>query len=320
MQFTELVSPLVVIVGPTAVGKTELSIQLAERFSGEIVSADSRQFYRGMDIGTAKATVAEQGRVPHHLLDVAEPDDIWSLAVFQQAAADKIAAIHKRGHLPFLVGGTGQYVRAVIEAWDIPAQEPDDRMRKVLEKRAAEIGPLALHDQLRIVDPQAAELIDARNVRRTIRALEVILNTGIRFSAQRQKKTSPYSLLIIGLKRDRPQLYMRVDQRIELMLQMGFIEEVRALLEKGYAPDLPTMSAIGYEEMIEYLQGRITLDEALVLMKRRTRLFIRRQANWFKLTDPNINWFDAAVIDVNELTKFINSPQNWILPGQYFSG
>lgn len=320
MQFTELVSPLVVIVGPTAVGKTELSIQLAERFSGEIVSADSRQFYRGMDIGTAKATVAEQGRVPHHLLDVAEPDDIWSLAVFQQAAADKIAAIHKRGHLPFLVGGTGQYVRAVIEAWDIPAQEPDDRMRKVLEKRAAEIGPLALHDQLRIVDPQAAELIDARNVRRTIRALEVILNTGIRFSAQRQKKTSPYSLLIIGLKRDRPQLYMRVDQRIELMLQMGFIEEVRALLEKGYAPDLPTMSAIGYEEMIEYLQGRITLDEALVLMKRRTRLFIRRQANWFKLTDPNINWFDAAVIDVNELTKFINSPQNWILPGQYCSG
>lgn len=320
MQFTELVSPLVVIVGPTAVGKTELSIQLAERFSGEIVSADSRQFYRGMDIGTAKATVAEQGRVPHHLLDVAEPDDIWSLAVFQQAAADKIAAIHKRGHLPFLVGGTGQYVRAVIEAWDIPAQEPDDRMRKVLEKRAAEIGPLALHDQLRIVDPQAAELIDARNVRRTIRALEVILNTGIRFSAQRQKKTSPYSLLIIGLKRDRPQLYMRVDQRIELMLQMGFIEEVRALLEKGYAPDLPTMSAIGYEEMIEYLQGRITLDEALVLMKRRTRLFIRRQANWFKLTDPNINWFDAAVIDVNGLTKFINSPQNWILPGQYFSG
>lgn len=320
MQFTELVSPLVVIVGPTAVGKTELSIQLAERFSGEIVSADSRQFYRGMDIGTAKATLAEQGRVPHHLLDVAEPDDIWSLAVFQQAAADKIAAIHKRGHLPFLVGGTGQYVRAVIEAWDIPAQEPDDRMRKVLEKRAAEIGPLALHDQLRIVDPQAAELIDARNVRRTIRALEVILNTGIRFSAQRQKKTSPYSLLIIGLKRDRPQLYMRVDQRIELMLQMGFIEEVRALLEKGYAPDLPTMSAIGYEEMIEYLQGRITLDEALVLMKRRTRLFIRRQANWFKLTDPNINWFDAAVIDVNELTKFINSPQNWILPGQYFSG
>jgi tRNA dimethylallyltransferase len=286
--------PLILIIGPTAVGKTGLAIQLAERLNGEIVSADSRLFYRGMDIGTAKPTPKEQARVPHHLIDVAEPDEIWSLAVFQQKAKEIITDIHARGKLPFLVGGTGQYVRAVTESWSPPEVEPDPRLRGALEGLAKEKGIYWLHERLNRIDPGAAEKIDPRNVRRTVRALEVILTTGKLFSRQRGHGKSPYNLLSIGLKRPRAELYHRVDQRIEAMFAAGFVEEVKGLLENGYSPELPTMSAIGYRECIRVLQGQLSVEQAKVEMRRATRVFVRRQSNWFKEDDPNIHWFEAG--------------------------
>jgi tRNA dimethylallyltransferase len=312
MLFPDMQNPLIVIVGPTAVGKTEISIQLAERFGGEIVSADSRLFYRGMDIGTAKPTAEELRRVPHHLIDVAAPDEIWGLAVFQKAAHAAIAEIQSRGRLPFLVGGTGQYVRAVIETWDLPQQEPDFTMRAILERWVVEIGPLALHQKLALIDPEAAARIDPNNVRRTVRALEVIFHTGKRFSAQGGKKESTYSLLQIGLIRPRPELYARIDARIEQMLKSGFMGEVRALLDLGYSPDLPTLSAIGYREMVACLQGKMSLEDALIRMKRLTRVFVRRQANWFNITDPNINWFQVEPGTVDRVEQFIRSGKGWM--------
>ena len=286
--------PLLLIVGPTAVGKTELAIRLAERLNGEIVSADSRLFYRGMDIGTAKPTPAEQARAPHHLIDVANPDETWSLAMFQQSAHEIIADIHARGRLPLLVGGTGQYVRAVTQGWTPPEVEPDDRLRLVLEKLAEERGKEWLYDRLKAVDPEAAAVIDLRNVRRTIRALEVILTTGHKFSAQRGQADLPYDLLTVGLKRPREELYARVDARIDAMFAAGLLDEVRALLAKGYSPELPSMSGIGYRECCQVVSGQMSEEQARVQMKRITRVFVRRQANWFKESDPNICWFEAG--------------------------
>lgn len=286
--------PLVVILGPTAVGKTEIAIQLAAALDGEIVSADSRLLYRGMDIGTAKPTPEEQARVPHHLIDVADPDEVWSLAVYQRQAYRAISEIHARGRLPFLVGGTGQYIRAVVEGWTIPAMKSDPRLRRVLQDWAEEVGPHGLHERLAILDPHAAARIDFRNLRRTVRALEVILKTGRRFSAQRRRQPRPFCILQIGLIRPRKELYARVDARIQAMLQQGLVEEVEQLLEQGASPDLPTLSAIGYREIVGYLQGEISLEEAVALIKRHTRQFVRRQANWFKPGDPDIHWIQAG--------------------------
>jgi tRNA dimethylallyltransferase len=290
---------LILIVGPTAVGKTELAIQLAERLNGEIVSVDSRLFYRGMDIGTAKPTSEEQARVPHHLIDIADPDEILSLAVFQQKAREAIADIHTRNKIPFLVGGTGQYVRAVTEGWTPPEVEPDERMRSELERMKEERGLVWLHEKLENLDPLAATKIDPRNYRRTIRALEVILSTGKKFSEQRGQTASTYHLITIGLTRPRSELYERVDLRIELMFANGFLEEVKGLLAAGYSPSLPTMSAIGYRECIRVINGELSEEQAKAEVRRATRVFVRRQANWFKESDPNIKWFrvEEGVID-----------------------
>ena len=291
---------LIIVVGPTAVGKTELAIQLAERLNGEIVSADSRLFYRGMDIGTAKPTPEEQARIPHHLIDIANPDETLSLAVFQEKVHETIAAIHKRGKLPFLVGGTGQYIRAVTDGWTPPEVVPDDRLRNELgrlalthiEGKENKKGAKWLHAKLEMLDPEAASKIDARNVRRTIRALEVILTTGRKFSEQRNQSESPYHLITIGLTRPRIELYERVDQRIEAMFANGFVDEVKGLLEKGYSPTLPSMSAIGYRECVRVVKGELTEEQAKAEMRRVTRIFVRRQANWFKESDPQIKWFN----------------------------
>lgn len=298
-------SPLVVILGPTAVGKTEIAIQLAGRLNGEIVSADSRLFYRGMDIGTAKPAPEEQRRVPHHLIDVADPDQILSLAEFHRLARQAIHAVHDRGRLPFLVGGTGQYVRAVTEAWQVPPAVPDSRLRKAIQHWAASIGPQGLHARLEVVDPQAAAQIDYRNLRRTVRALEVIFLTGRRFSEQRQKGDSPYRYYLLGLTRPRSELYARIDTRIDAMFNQGLIGEAQALLQKGYDPGLPSLSAIGYGEAIACVQGRMTLEQARESMKRRTRQFVRRQANWFKPQDPEIHWFTAGVNGLDEMESAI---------------
>jgi tRNA dimethylallyltransferase len=283
--------PLILLVGPTAVGKTELAIQHAERLNGEIVSADSRLFYRGMDIGTAKPTREEQARVPHHLIDIANPDEILSLAVFQQKAREAIADIHTRNKIPFLVGGTGQYIRAVTEGWNPPEVEPDERLRSELEKMKEEKGVHWLHDTLGSLDPEASEKIDPRNYRRTIRALEVILTTGRKFSEQRGQSEAPYHLITIGLRRPRPELYERVDQRIDMMFANGFLDEVKSLLATGYSPSLPTLSAIGYRECIRVIKGELNEEQAKAEIRRVTRIFVRRQANWFKEADPSIKWF-----------------------------
>lgn len=293
---------IVLIVGPTAVGKTELALRLAEKMNGEIVSVDSRLFYRGMDIGTAKPSKEEMARVPHHLIDIVNPDETLSLAVFQEKAHEVIAQIHSRGNLPFLVGGTGQYIRAVTEGWSPPEVTPNERLRDELERLALsraegmkeERGIDWLHARLRMLDPEAAEKIDARNFRRTIRALEVIFTTGKRFSEQRGQGDSPYHLITIGLTRPREELYQRVDERIEKMFADGLLDEVKSLLDKGYSPALPSMSAIGYRECVGVAQGSMTVEQAKVEMKRLTRVFVRRQANWFKESDPKIHWFHPA--------------------------
>lgn len=299
---------LVVLVGPTAVGKTELAIQLAERLPAEIISADSRLFYTGMDIGTAKPTLEDRLRVRHHLIDVTPPDQTWNLAVFQQAAHEAILDILNRGSLPLLVGGTGQYIHAVLDGWHTPEVEPDPALRKVLHHLAEKTGPQVLHQRLAMLDPEAAANIDYRNVRRTVRALEVIFTTGVRFSAQRQRRTSSYQALVIGLTRSRPELYARIDARIQAMLAAGLVDEVRELLGKGYAPDLPAFSAIGYREMIAHIKGKISLAEAVELIQRQSRVFVRRQANWFKLDDPTIHWFAAESVTIPEILQTI---QKW---------
>jgi tRNA dimethylallyltransferase len=297
--------PLIVIVGPTAVGKTELALQLAERFNGEIVSADSRLFYRGMDIGTAKPSAAEMARVPHHLVDVANPDETWSLAVFQQKAREALDGIHARGRLPFLVGGTGQYIRAVTQGWTPPEVQPDERLRAILESLAETHSIYWLHDKLKILDPLSAARIDARNVRRTIRALEVIFTTGQPFSTQRGASDSPYRLISLGLMRPRPELYARVDERIELMFQNGLLNEVEQLLQAGYDPSLPSLSAIGYREAVAVVRGEMSLEAAQTQMKRITRVFVRRQANWFKETDEQIRWFEMGPETTTEAESYL---------------
>jgi len=286
--------PLVVIVGPTAVGKTLISIELAQCMKGEIVSADSRLLFRGMDIGTAKPTKEEMRGVPHYLIDVADPNEDWSLAVYQREAYSIIDEIHERGNQPFLVGGTGQYIRSILEGWRIPPQSPDFQLRDVLNHWADEIGAEALHERLRCLDPDAANKIDYRNKRRTVRALEVIFKTGHRFSELRRKQTCIYDPIVFGINRPREVLYERIDQRIEQMLDAGWVGEVQRLMAQGYSPELPTMSAIGYREIIQYLKNEITYKEAVILIKRNTRVFVRRQANWFKPDDPRITWFEVS--------------------------
>ncbi len=306
MQSPEKFKPhLILVIGPTAVGKTEIAIQLAERLHGEIVSADSRLFYRGMDIGTAKPSRDEQARVQHHLIDIADPDEILSLAVFQQEAREAINDIHSRDKLPFLVGGTGQYIRAVTQGWSPPEVKPDEDLRDKLEKQKEEYGIVWLHEKLKSLDPVAAEKIDPRNFRRTIRALEVIMTTGKKFSDQRGKDESPYHLITIGLTRPREELYQRVDARVDTMYANGLMDEVRNLLARGYSPSLPTMSAIGYRECVKALDGKISIEEAKQLTRRATRVFVRRQANWFKESDANILWFRVEDGVADEIEKNI---------------
>jgi tRNA dimethylallyltransferase len=297
--------PLVVILGPTAVGKSEIAIQLAERFNGEIVSADSRLFYRGMDIGTAKPTVDDRLRVPHHLIDVADPDEVWSLAVFQREANKAISTIYENHYLPFLVGGTGQFIRSITEGWAIPTVKPNPRLRQVLNQWLEKMEPAELHTKLAVLDPQAASSIDPTNIRRTIRAMEVIFTSGKRFSDQKARGVRLFNPLLLGLTCPRAELYQRIDERITTMINSGFIDEVSRLLKNGYSPSLPTLSAIGYQEIITYLHGEITLDEAIRLMKHRTRVFVRRQANWFKENDPDIHWFQISTGAITAMEELV---------------
>ncbi|MGD9001347.1 MAG: tRNA (adenosine(37)-N6)-dimethylallyltransferase MiaA [Anaerolineae bacterium] len=303
-------NPLLVIVGPTAVGKTALSLHLAEVFDGEIVSADSRSFYRGMDIGTAKPMPEERARVPHHLIDIAEPDETVGLAEYQDMARAAIESIHARGKLPLLVGGTGQYVQAVVEGWRIPRVAPHPDLREELEREAEREGPYALHDWLKRLDPEAAGGIHPHNVRRVVRALEVCLVTGRPITDQQGKEPPPYNVLQIGLTMNREALYARADRRLQGMIDAGLVEEVQRLLAQGHDWKLPAMSAVGYAEFRPYFEcrsrkvvegehsetaeGATTLNEVIGEIESNLRRFIRHQYNWFDLEDPGIRWFNIT--------------------------
>lgn len=285
--------PLIVILGPTAVGKTALSLDLAVHFDGEIVGADSRQIYRGMDIGTAKPNPEEQARVPHHLVDIQPPDKHIALATYQQMAFTAIDDIHRRGRVPFLVGGSALYLRGVTEGLQIPEVAPNPSLRSELESFAQENGRAALHARLQASDPDAAARIHPNNVRRVIRALEIVQTTGRRKSELEAASPPPYRILKIGLDLPRPLLHKRIDRRVHKMVDAGLVEEMASLLAAGFSPDLPALSSLGYQDIAAYLGGEITLAAAVERIQIETHRFVRHQYTWFRRM-PDIHWFDVS--------------------------
>jgi len=306
--------PVIFLVGPTASGKTRLSIEIAKSFQSEIISADSRYFYRGMDIGTAKPNSDEMDIIKHHMIDIVEPGETISVAGYKQKVEKIISNLHENQKIPLVVGGTGQYIHSIINNWSMPHIEPDPILREYLEKYALENGKEKLYSYLEKHDPEAAKFIDFRNLRRTIRAVEVILKTGNKFSELRKSNKSIYSQKIIGILWKREELYKRIDERIDEMIQNGFIEEVQKLINAEFNINTPAMSAIGYREIIYYLRGKCSLDEAIVLMKRNTRQYVRRQANWFKEDDPSIKWFDGKNLNTDKVLDYLKSDVGWIQP------
>jgi tRNA dimethylallyltransferase len=260
----------------------------------EVVSADSRAVYRWMDIGTAKPSLEERQRLPHHLIDVVDPDERYSLALYQSQAQAAIAGIVDRGRLPMLVGGAGLYISAVCDGLVMPDVAPDLAFRATMEELARSAGHHALQRQLERVDPASARRIDPRNVRRVIRALEVFRATGRPFSFwQTPSEVPPMPCVRVGLRLERQALYTRIDQRIDEWIARGFVEEVRGLLERGYAADLPSMSGLGYRQLAQFVRGQIQLNEAVAQLKQATHLYAKRQMTWFG-RDQRINWLDAA--------------------------
>lgn len=290
--------PLVIILGPTGVGKTRLALALAGRLNGEIVSADSRQIYRYMDIGTAKPTSEQQAQAPHHLIDIVAPDYNLSLAEYQDAAYSAIDELHQRGKLPLLVGGSGQYITAVEEGWSIPRVPPNPQLRAELEQYAETASPHALHERLQSVDPVSAERIHPNNTRRVIRALEVQMLTGKAISALQVKRPPPYRIRRLGLMLPRSILYPRVDARVDQMMAAGFVDEVKRLLGMGYDRDLPSMTGLGYLEIAAHILDGKALDEAVERTKFSTHEFIRRQDVWFRGHDNGILWHNVEELDV----------------------
>ncbi|UUZ94584.1 tRNA (adenosine(37)-N6)-dimethylallyltransferase MiaA [Paenibacillus sp. P25] len=288
------------LVGPTAVGKTKLSLALAEESRAEIISGDSMQVYRGMDIGTAKATPEERALVPHHMIDIHDPDYPFSVAEFQERCVSLIKEIDGRGRLPFIVGGTGLYIESVCYDFQFGEGGADDHYREELRQFAEAYGPEALHERLREVDPETAERLHPNDQRRIIRALEIFHVTGERLSDRLkvQKRLTPYELCIVGLTMDRGLLYKRIEDRIDQMIGQGLVEEVQGLLEKGYTTDLISMQGLGYKEIAAYLLGQGTLEEAVELLKKNTRHFAKRQLSWFRRM-KDIEW-----VDMSDLTDF----------------
>jgi len=283
------------------VGKTPAAVALAEQISAEIVCADSRTVYRGMDIGTAKPTEKARNRVPHHLLDIARPDEVVTLAAYQHLAAEAIGAIRARGRVPMLVGGTGLYIRAVVDGLRIPPAAPDWAFRAALEAEERAGGSGTLHRRLGGVDPAAAARIHPHNVRRIIRALEVHAHTGVPISVLHGEFRHPPTgrtpaedgVAMIALAADRVRLYERIHRRIDRQLAAGLVEEVRALLAAGYARTLPALQGLGYKEIIPYLEGRAPLDESRALLQRNTRRYAKRQLTWFR-RDARYRWLDVG--------------------------
>ncbi len=285
---------LIAVVGPTATGKTELALRLALAFDGEVVGADSRQVYRGMDVGTAKPAAEQRALVRHWLVDIAEPDEEFSLGRYLDLAQGALADIWSRGKVPVLAGGTGQYVWALLENWQVPRVPPDWSLRRQLEERAEREGTETLVAELAALAPAAAGRIDARNVRRLVRALEVVRRTGQPLSACRTRQPPDFRWAAIGLHLPTEELYRRIDARVDAMVAAGLMEEVRRLLAKGYRPSLPAMSGIGYRQVCQYIAGELTLDEAVARIKTETHRLSRMQRNWFRRSDQRIHWIDVS--------------------------
>ena len=296
---------LIAIVGPTAIGKSRLALRLAQDFNGEIVSADSRQVYRYMDIGTAKPKRQELSLAPHHLVDIINHDEDFSLAQYQQLAYKAIDGIQQRHKLALLVGGSGLYVRAVLEGWGIPQVPPDPEFRHSLEEKAAGGGADELYRELVKIDPMAASRIDRRNVRRVIRALEVNRHAETPFTQLQHKKAPPFSALVIGLTADRAELYRRIDLRVDEMIERGLVGEVRKLVHMGYGFHLPAMSGIGYKQIGMFLRDELTLEAAIQQTKFESHRFARQQYNWFRLSDNRIQWFDIEGEVEPEITELV---------------
>jgi tRNA dimethylallyltransferase len=297
--------PLIAIVGPTAVGKSELALHLAQYFPIEIISADSRQVYRYMDIGTNKPTPAERASVPHHIIDVVDPDEDFSLAMYHQMAIEALKAIQQKGKLPLLVGGSGLYVWSLVEGWKIPQVPPDQKLRRQLESRAEQEDSRSLYRELQDIDPMAAAKINPSNIRRIIRALEIYHAAGQPPSQLQRKEAPGFPILVIGLTRERSELYRKIDWRVDKMIQRGLVEEVEQLLKKGYSPSLPSMSGIGYKQIGQFLRGEMTLPEAIDKIKYETHRLARHQYAWFRLSDSRIHWFDMSGTEGKASSDFI---------------
>ncbi len=293
--------PLVILTGPTAVGKTALSIALAKAIGGEIISADSMQVYRRMDIGSAKITQEEMDGVPHHLIDVLEPEQEFNVVVFQKLAKQAAEEIYSRGHIPIVAGGTGFYIQALVYDIDFTENDEDTALRHSLEEQARRDGPEALFERLRAVDPESCESIHAHNIKRVIRAIEFYEKTGKKISdhnREQRQNTSPYNVAYFVLSDNRERIYERINARTDQMMAQGLEEEVRALWESGCRRDMVSMQGLGYKEMLAYLEGEISLDEAVYLIKRDTRHFAKRQLTWFR-REKEVIWIDKTVFDQN---------------------
>jgi tRNA dimethylallyltransferase len=292
------------VVGPTAAGKSAVALEVARRTGGEIVSADSMQVYRGLDIGTAKPSAAELLMVPHHLIDVADPQEDFSVAAYQRLARNAVEDISKRGHLPVVVGGTGLYVRALLHQYDFTAPGADQQVRAALVRRAADHGPESLHAELSTVDPPAAARIHPRDTRRLVRALEVWKVTGRPISAGWHGEGFVYDALLVGLKVAAPDLYARIDRRVDAMLAAGLVDEVRDLIRRGYSQALVAGQALGYKEIVAYIEGEVTLEEAARQVKMATRRYAKRQMTWFR-REPGVVWLDATRAEIPDLAEDI---------------
>ncbi len=291
--------PLVILTGPTAVGKTTLSIRLAKACNGEIISADSMQVYRHMDIGSAKITQEEMEHVPHHLIDILEPDEEFNVTMFQKLGKEALKDIYSRGRLPILTGGTGFYIQALLYDIDFKENPEGEGIRRELEELAEEKGALYLHQLLSQVDPESAERIHSHNVKRVIRALEYFRQTGEKISLhneQERKRESPYTFRYFVIHTPRERLYKQIDRRVDQMVEQGLVEEVRRLKEMGIRRGMTSMQGLGYKEILDYLNGDCTLEEAIAILKRDTRHFAKRQLTWFK-RERDVEWLNLPDFD-----------------------
>ena len=319
-----MMRPLIIITGPTAVGKTALSVRLAKAIGGEIISADSMQVYRHMDIGSAKIKKEEMDGVPHYLIDVLDPEEEFNVTVFQKMAKEAVEEIYSHGHIPIVAGGTGFYIQALLYDIDFTENGEDTSIRMELEKLGQERGAEHLHNLLRDIDPDSAEEIHENNMKRVIRAIEYYRQTGERISEHNKRereKKSPYDFLYYVVNTDRPYLYERIDRRVDLMLEQGLVEEVMHLKDMGLTRDMVSMQGLGYKEILDYLQGICTLEEAVYVLKRDTRHFAKRQITWFK-RERDVRWLNLPdfnndldqvqlkmLQDINEMYGLENNKQ-----------